>query len=112
MAGKFNVQDLYPAPFPEDVSIVDLEKVSLCKLLNGDEPEAERVFNICTTTGFFYLDMLDHPTGRQIWRSACNICQLGRDRFSNTTVEEKLQYKPLGGVRVFDRGWVADTFNN
>ena len=106
-AGDFKVQDFYPAPFPEDVPVIELEKISLCKLLNGDEAEAERVFNICTTTGFFYLDLLDHATGRQIWRNACNICQFSHDRFSTTPMEEKLKYKPLGGVRVFDRGWVA-----
>ena len=107
MAGDFNVQDFYPAPFPEDVPTIELEKISLCKLLNGDEAEAKRVFNICTSTGFFYLDMLDHATGRRIWRSVCNICRDSHDRLSNTPMEEKLKYKPLGGVRVFDRGWVA-----
>ena len=82
MAGDFNVHDFYPAPFPEDVPTIELEKISLCRLLNGDAAEAERVFNICITTGFFYLDMLDHATGRQIWRSAYNICRLSRDRLS------------------------------
>ena len=107
MAGDFDVHAFYPAPFPEDVPTIPLERISLCKLLDGDKAEAERVFNICTTTGFFYLDMLDHATGRQTWRSACNIHRLGQERFTDTPMKEKLQYKPLGGVRVFDRGCVA-----
>ena len=107
IAGNFNVQDFYPAPFPEDVESITLERISLGKLLNGDEIEAARVFSICTTVGFFYLDLLDHVVGRQIWRSACKIRQLGQERLSNTSMEEKLQYKPLDGVRVFDRGCVV-----
>lgn len=107
MAGDFDLQEFYPAPFPEDVPTIPLERISLCKLLNGDKVEAERVFNICTSTGFFYLDMLDHATGRQTWRSACSIRRLGQERLSNTPMEEKLQYKPLGGVSVFDRGCVV-----
>ena len=104
MAGDFDLQDFYPAPFPEDAPTIPLEKISLCKLLNEDEAESQRVFNVCTTTGFFYLDMLDHATGRQAWRSACHIRRLGQERLSNTPMEEKLRYKPLGGVSVFDRG--------
>ena len=64
IAGSFKVEDFYPAAFPENVPTVELEKVSLSKLLNGDKSEAKRVFDICTTTGFFYLDVLDHPVGR------------------------------------------------
>ena len=106
IAGNFKVEDFYSAPFPEDVPTIELEKISLSKLLNGDEAESERVFEICKMTGrgFFYLDMLDHAIGRQIWRSACIICQLGRHRLSTITIEEKRTFKPLTGVRVFDRG--------
>ncbi|KAJ8063294.1 hypothetical protein OCU04_008524 [Sclerotinia nivalis] len=106
IAGDFNVQDFYPAPFPEDVPTIELKKISLSKLLDGDEAEAQLVFESCTTTSFFYLDMLDHAIGRQIWRSACNLCQLGRDRFSATPLEEKLKYQVLPGTRVFDRGYL------
>lgn len=101
----YKVSDFYPAPFPEDVPTIQLEKISLSKLLNGDEAEASRVFDICTSTGFFYLDMLDHPTGRQLWQNVCKVCYRGRERLVSTPTEEKLMYKPLGGVRVFDRGY-------
>jgi hypothetical protein len=108
IAGDFKVEDFYAAPFPNDIPAMELQKISLGKLLNDDEAESKRVFDICTTTGFFYLDMLDHAVGRQMWRSACNIHQIGRECFSKTTAEEKFKYKPLGsdGLRVFDRGCV------
>jgi hypothetical protein len=106
IAGDFDVRDFYPAPFPEDIQTIELEKFSLSKLLNGDEEEGERLFTSCTTTGFCYLDMLDHSVGRQMWRDVCNIHRLGQDRFSSTAMEEKLTYKLRAGVRVFDRGWV------
>jgi len=109
IAGDFEVEDFYTAPFPEDVPIAQLEKISLCKLFNGDEAEAERIFNTCKTTGFFYLDLLDHAIGRQIWRSACNIGRFGQDRFSAISMEEKLKYRPPGGVGVFDRGYIVRT---
>jgi len=107
IAGNSNIHDFYPAPFPDDVPTIELEKISLSRVLNGDEIEAGRLFKICATIGFFYLDMLDHPTGRQLWQSACNLHRLGQQRFSLTPMEQKLQYKPLEGIRVFDRGWVA-----
>lgn len=107
LPGDLDMQNLYPASFPDHVPTIRLEKISLCKLLNGDEVEAERVFNICTSTGFFYLDMLDHAVGRQAWSSACSIRQLGQDRLHGTPKEEKLLYKPSGGVSVFDRGYIV-----
>ena len=64
LAGDFNVKDFYAAPSPEDAPTIELQKISLGKLLNGDEAEAKHVVEICTSTGFFYLDMLDHATGR------------------------------------------------
>lgn len=104
---EYRVEDFYPATFPDDVPIIKLEKVSLSKLVNGNSAEARRVFDIYTTTGFFYLDMLDHPTGRQLWRTICRVCCRSHERFINTPMEEKLKYKPLDGVRVFDRGFVG-----
>ena len=104
MAGPFEAQDFYSAESPSNVPTIALEKFSLSLLLNGHKDEAERLFKICRTTGFFYLDMLDHPMGRQLWRSACKLHQLGRETFRDTPLEEKMKYKTRPGVRVFDRG--------
>lgn len=104
MAGFSEVEDFYPAEYPSSVPTIELEKVSLSLLINQDMDEAERLLKICRTIGFFYLDMLDHPMGRQLWRSACKLHHLGRDRFRDTPLEEKMKYKTRPGVRVFDRG--------
>jgi isopenicillin N synthase-like dioxygenase len=104
MAGPFHAQDFYPAKFPSDVPTIALEKISLSRLVNNDKCEAERLFEICRTVGFFYLDILDHHMGRQLWRSACKLHQLGRQKFKDTPAEEKLKYKTRPGMRVFDRG--------
>ena len=104
VAGNFTPQELYPAPFPEDVPTISLEKISLYNLLNGDKTEFERIFNAYSTVGFFYLDMLDHTLGHQTWQQACHICRLGRERLEQTLLDEKSQYKPLGGGSVFNCG--------
>jgi hypothetical protein len=74
------------------------------KLMELDEEECARVFRICTNEGFFYLDMLDHPQGRQMYENACLACQVGRDVFPNKTVEEKRTYLKRPELGVFDRG--------
>lgn len=107
---EFDVHEFYPVPFPDDVPVAELEKISLSKILNGVRSECDRLFKTCTEVGFFYLDMLDHPAGRQLWRSACKLRQLGQDRLVSTPMEQKCQFKPRPGIRVFDRGRVVHFF--
>lgn len=56
-------------PFPEDVPIAPLLRISLSKLTRGNQEEVERLWKACCELGFFYLDLrgvLDghesHPT--------------------------------------------------
>lgn len=50
------VPQLYP-PFPEDTNpLIHLSTISLSKLLAGSDAEQARLFEICRTQGFFYLD--------------------------------------------------------
>lgn len=44
-------------PFPRDVPIAPLLRLSLQRLLDGDEDERERLWQACTELGFFYLDL-------------------------------------------------------
>ncbi len=99
-----NMEDLYPAPFPDDVPIAHLEKISLNKLLNDDKNEAQRMFDVCTGTGFFYLDMMDHPKGKKMWDDACVACRSGHDVLPRVPMEEKKAYKARAGIKVLDRG--------
>ncbi|KAL8736135.1 MAG: hypothetical protein Q9181_002525 [Wetmoreana brouardii] len=99
------MDDLYPVPFPNDMPIADLEKISLYKLLNDDEDEAQRLFKVCKETGFFYLDMMDHPKGKQMWEDACTACRAGQDVLPRVPMQEKKLFKAPAGVRVLDRGY-------
>lgn len=100
-----NMTDLYPVPFPDDAPIAKLEKISLYKLLNDDEIEGQRLFQVCKETGFFYLDMMDHPKGKQMWEDACTACRAGQDVLPRVPMQEKKLYKAPAGVRVLDQGY-------
>lgn len=106
----FDVHEFYPVPFPDDVPVAELENISLSKILNGVRSECDLLFKACTEVGFFYLYMLDHPADRQFSRSACKLRQLGQDRLASTPMEQKCQFKPRSGIRVFDRGRVVYVF--
>lgn len=91
-------------PLPKGLPTIELPKISLNKLLNDDEAEAQTVFDICTRTGFFYLDLMDHPKGRKLWESACLVRQIGQDVMSNLSMEEKDSFKKRPEVGILDRG--------
>ena len=99
-----NIEELYPAPFPEDAPVIDLEKISVQKLLDGDAAECKKMFEICTKEGFFYLNMMDHPKGQRMWEDACIACKVGHETLPNRSVEEKRMYKVRDRIGVFDRG--------
>lgn len=99
-----DMSDLYPAPFPDDVPIAHLEKISLDKLLHHDPAEAQRLFDVCTDTGFFYLDMMDHPMGRRMWEDACIAVRSGLDVLPEVPMDEKKAFKAPADIKVLDRG--------
>jgi alpha-D-ribose 1-methylphosphonate 5-phosphate C-P lyase len=99
-----DLNDLYPAPFPDDVPLVPLQKLSLDKLLHHDTAEAERLFEVCTDTGFFYLDMMDHPMGRQMWEDTCVAVRAGMDVLPRVPMAEKKAFKAPADIKVLDRG--------
>ena len=99
-----NIEDLYPVPFPVDAHFVKLERTSLYKLLNDDDGEAQRMFEFCKETRFFYHDMMDHPKGREMWEDECSACRAGQDVLPGDPMQEKILFKAPAGVRVLDRG--------
>ena len=104
MASPIDIREFKPPPFPQHLPTIDLPQISLSKLLNGDQNEAHRVFHICTETGFFYLNMLDHPKGVGLYERACRVLQVGREVMPNLTVDEKRSYKKRLRVGVLDMG--------
>ncbi|KAH7043360.1 oxidoreductase [Macrophomina phaseolina] len=100
----FGMEDLYPAPFPEDVPTVKLEVISLAKLIANDKGEAEKVVDIFKEAGFFQLDLTDHPDGRELLKRAVSCCRIGMDVFK-LPLEQKRQYKMRGPDAVLDKGY-------
>lgn len=50
-------------PFPEDVPIAPLLRISLTKLAYGSEEEINKLWKACCDLGFFYLDLRDETSG-------------------------------------------------
>ncbi|KAF9888980.1 hypothetical protein FE257_008150 [Aspergillus nanangensis] len=100
-----DMSDLYPAPFPQDVPLAPLQRLSLDKLLHHDPAEAERLTEVCTDTGFFYLDMMDHPMGRKMWEDACVAVRSGIDVLPRVPMAEKKAFKAPADIKVLDRGY-------
>lgn len=102
------MDDFVPVPFPNNVPTIELEKISIAKLLSDDQSECHKIFEICGSTGFFYLNMMDHPKGRQLWEDACHACRVGKQVLPERTIEEKKTYKTRDRVGIFDKGYVHD----
>ncbi|OTB03858.1 hypothetical protein M426DRAFT_73754 [Hypoxylon sp. CI-4A] len=107
--------DLYP-PFPDNVPTVDLQTISLAKVLDGDAAEQDRVFEACIGRGFFYLDLSNCETGETILHGADQIALAG-ERFFQQPLDEKMKqnmgknlfgYK-YAGATVTDRAGTKDT---
>lgn len=46
-------------PFPNDVPLAPLLRISLRKLISGEKDEIDRLWEACCELGFFYLDLRD-----------------------------------------------------
>ena len=98
------VQDTPIPPFPKGLPTIDLPKISLSKLLNDDEAEAQKLFDICTRTGFFYLNLMDHSKGRKLWEAACVAYDVGKKAMATFSMEEKDTFKKRPEIGILDRG--------
>ena len=86
-------KDFYPEPFPNGLPMVDLKRISLAKLLDDDQEEAKRLFDICTHEGFCYVDLMGHPEGLKLMEDARLVHQMGKDVCNTTTMAEKYAFK-------------------
>ncbi|KAK8135728.1 Clavaminate synthase-like protein [Apiospora sp. TS-2023a] len=89
VAPEFNPSE-HP-PFPSGLPTVQLETISLSKLLARDLEEQSRVFEICKGRGFFYLDLADSTAGDTIVRGADAIARAGERTFA-LPLDEKMGY--------------------
>ncbi|KAI0451360.1 hypothetical protein F5B21DRAFT_487262 [Xylaria acuta] len=98
--------DQYP-DFPDGFPTVQLETISLAKLLVGqDAAEQDRVFEICKGRGFFYLDLAGCEAGNTIAYGADQVVAVAEDVFK-LPLEEKLTYQIVGGGGSLDGYKVA-----
>ena len=89
-----DLDEYYPAPFPKEVPTIPLAKISVEKLLNGDEQAAQTLFHVCCNEGFFYLDLTTAPQGQQFLDESNQLHKVAREVFEKVSMEEKLAYKP------------------
>lgn len=87
----------YP-PFPSDPSFktVDLETISLNKLLSQDPTEQNRVFEACKSRGFFYLELGGCESGEIILNGADDICRMAEE-FFKLPMEQKEEQRMREG---------------
>ncbi|KAL8901140.1 MAG: hypothetical protein Q9207_005343 [Kuettlingeria erythrocarpa] len=99
------MDDFCPVPFPAGLSKIQLEKISLAKLLAGDDEEAHKMFKACTREGFFYLSLMDHPKGIKMMEAASVACRTGKESLGTISMDEKPQYKGREQIGIFDTGY-------
>lgn len=59
----------YP-PFPENVPVAHLPRVSLAKLVANDDAESAQLFRACRETGFFLVDLRGSGEGETMLKDA------------------------------------------
>lgn len=80
----------YP-PFPGDVPIAQLSRISLKKLLSDDEPESEALYKSCQLSGFFLLDLTATLEGEEILRDITEAFEMAETLFS-MDLKEKMKF--------------------
>ena len=105
--------DTYPS-FPTDVPTAPLKRLSIAKLVTGDLKESKALFDSCTSSGFFLLDLQDHDFGVELLKTVDPIFAVAEDLFeldlsekdaySYQAGEAILGYKGYGVGRVDNNG--------
>ena len=75
-------------PFPDDVPTAKLACLSISKLIAGDTSESESLFQACTTTGFFLLDLRDHNLGQLLLEAVPPMFKLAKALFELESAEK------------------------
>ena len=78
-------------PFPDDVPMAPLLRISLAKLLSRDSNAVSRFVRACEDLGFFYLDLTGCELGDKLQNQADQLFDVGEELFK-LPVEEKKKY--------------------
>jgi isopenicillin N synthase-like dioxygenase len=87
-------------PFPSDVPLAPIARISSAALLSKDDAIGKSVLEATKTTGFFYLDLTDTPSGEELLSEAAQLLRLSQTAFT-IPLEDKLKYKIINGVSIF-----------
>ena len=100
--------------FPEDVPIAAISRISLSKLVSGNESEAKALLDACRNVGFFLLDLAGDLNGEKMIREVDAMFKVVQNTM-HLSLEEKMKYHvdpprdSLGYVSGF-REWNATTY--
>ena len=78
-------------PFPEDVPVAELPRISLTKLLENNTHESEELFQACREVGFFLLDLTGSSAGETVLDDAEKTFDL-EERIFALSQEELSKY--------------------
>ena len=79
-------------PFPDDVPVASMSRISLAKLVAGNKSEAEAMLDACRRLGFFLLDLAGDPVGEEMIKEVDAIFGVVQ-KTMHLSVEEKMRYK-------------------
>ncbi|KAJ5238357.1 1-aminocyclopropane-1-carboxylate oxidase [Penicillium chermesinum] len=86
-----DVLDDYPdlPPFPTDIPIAPLPRISLGKLLQNDEAATEQLYTICKDLGFFYLYLNDSDAGKSLLNETQSLFSIQDEVFDRSLEDWK-----------------------
>ncbi|GKZ37573.1 hypothetical protein AbraIFM66950_009186 [Aspergillus brasiliensis] len=102
--------DRFP-PFPANLPVVPLEKISLEALKNNAKDEVERLFEACQKRGFFLLDLKGSTQGTALLQDAegmfeltTQLSTLGHETLKTYTYKppDFTRYKGIGSLKTDD----------
>ena len=115
MATTAKTESAAAPPFPDDVPMAPLLRLSLHKLLRRDEAEVERFSRACEDLGFFYLDL--EGDGDSLLRDAnglfdvaealCDLPSEEKERYDYSGEKSYFGYKAQGAA-IIDRNGNLD----
>jgi isopenicillin N synthase-like dioxygenase len=85
-------------PFPEDVPVYELPRLSLAKLISNDAAQSKELFETFRIHGFALLDMNTCPEGEALLKEAEDMFDVTRQVTIGLPVEEKMKYVPTPPV--------------
>jgi hypothetical protein len=85
-------------PFPDDVPVYELPRLSLSKLISNEAEQSRALFDTFRTHGFALLDMQGCAQGEALLEEAEKMFEITREVTIDLDLEEKMKYVPTPPV--------------